>query len=86
MSRESRVWAGETPFDYMEGKCIDFEGEQTLEALQRAYRVAMNSDVVQGLYDWLREYVNFLDCGGDVPDTFQAMQALAAYERGLKEA
>ncbi|GEM_PF-4172537 len=82
----SKIWNG-PPYTSppMADTAMSLEERIIKAALNQGYAAAMNSPVVTALYDWLRAYVNFLDCGGDVPDTLQAMDVLATYEVWLEE-
>ena len=89
MSTKQRVWAGETPYgndlaQFRDNNLLD----DVWELRPTAYRAAMNSDVVKGLYEAAKEkhdHEHFRLCYQypGQPQGCKLVQALTAYEKGL---
>uniref|UniRef100_A0A6M3LG84 Uncharacterized protein n=1 Tax=viral metagenome TaxID=1070528 RepID=A0A6M3LG84_9ZZZZ len=75
-----RVWAGETPWS----PHVSRDGVLVWQLQDEGYRAAMNSPEVQALYEALKRAWDVGDAGEE--DERAAREALAAYEKGLRDA
>ena len=92
MSTKQRVWAGETPYD---DQTFEWAAGGTMAGLKKdvqgVYRAAMNGPEVRALYEALKgcKAWNTAISDGKFPDDLnlwkKVAEALAAYEKGLKE-